>query len=95
VSVAARALAALDGVDEAIQAARGSDGLKGKDANELERRARDVRSALEQGDLDEAAKAANDLEKKVEDLSDDIDDEDAARRLENAVSAVVDILRDR
>ena len=95
VSVASRALAALDGVDEAIEAARGSDGLKGKDANELERRARDVRSALEQGDLDEAAKAANDLEKKVEDLSDDIDDEDAARRLENAVSAVVDILRDR
>ncbi len=94
-TVADRALAALDGVDEAIQAARGSDGLKGKDANELERRARDVRSALEEGDLDQAAKAASELENKVDDLADEIDDEDAARRLRNAVTAVIDILRDR
>jgi eukaryotic-like serine/threonine-protein kinase len=94
-SVADRALAALDGVDEAIDAARGSDGLKGKDANELERRAGDVRSALVEGDLDQAAKAAKELENKVDDLANEIDDEDVARRLQNAVTAVVDILRDR
>jgi serine/threonine-protein kinase len=94
VSVAAQALAALDGVDEAIQAARGSDGLKGKDANELERRAGDVRSALEQGDLDGATEAADALREKVDDMADEID-EDAARRLRNAVTAVIDILRDR
>jgi hypothetical protein len=93
--VADRALAALDGVDEAIDAARGSDGLKGKDANELERRAGDVRSALVEGDLDQAAKAAKELENKVDDLANEIDDEDVARRLQNAVTAVVDILRDR
>lgn len=93
-SVAAHALAALDGVDEAIQSARGSGGLKGKDANELERRARDVRSALEQGDLDGAAEAADALREAVDDLGDEID-EDAARRLQNAVTAVMDILRDR
>ena len=32
--------------------------------------------------------------KKVDDLNDEMD-EDAARRLQNAVTAVVDILRDR
>jgi serine/threonine protein kinase len=94
-SVAARALAALDGVDDAIAAAKGAGGLKGKDANELERRARDVRSALTQGDLDKAAKAANELANSVDKLADEIDDEDVARRLQNAVEAVVDILRDR
>jgi hypothetical protein len=94
-SVAARALAALDGVDDAIAAAKGAGGLKGKDANELERRARDVRSALTQGDLDKAAKAANELANSVDKVADDIDDEDVARRLQNAVEAVVDILRDR
>ena len=93
-SVAERALAALDGVDEAIAAAKRSGGLKGKDANELERRARDVRSALAKGDLDAAAKAAENLAEKVQDLNDEMD-EDAARRLENAVTAVIEILRDR
>jgi eukaryotic-like serine/threonine-protein kinase len=94
VSIAAQALAALDGVDEAIQAARRSDGLKGKVANELERRARDIRSALQQGDLDGASEAARALREAVDDLGDDID-EDAAQRLQNAVTAVIDILRDR
>jgi serine/threonine protein kinase len=93
-SVAARALAALDGVDDAIQAARGSGGLKGKDASDLERRAREVRSALEEGDLDGATEAARALREAVEDLGDEMD-EDAAERLQNAVTAVIDILRDR
>jgi uncharacterized protein YutE (UPF0331/DUF86 family) len=61
----------------------------------LERRAGDVRSALTQGDLDEAAKAANELADLVDKLADEIHDEDVARRLQNAVEAVVDILRDR
>jgi serine/threonine protein kinase len=94
-SVASRALAALAGVDDAIDAARGSDGLKGRDANELERRARDVRLALERGDLDAAAGEAEKLAEAVNDMEDEIDDDDVARRLENAVTAVVDILRDR
>jgi eukaryotic-like serine/threonine-protein kinase len=94
-SVAERALAALDGVDDAIAAAKGAGGLKGKEASELERRARDVRSALTQGDLDEAAKAAHELADSVDKVADEIDDEDVARRLQNAVEAVVDILRDR
>jgi eukaryotic-like serine/threonine-protein kinase len=93
-SVAERALAALDGVDAAINAAKGSGGLKGKEASELERRAHDVRSALAKGDLDAAAKAAENLAEKVQDLNDEMD-EDAARRLENAVTAVIEILRDR
>ncbi len=93
-SVAARALAALDGVDAAIAAAKRSGGLKGKEANELERRASDVRSALDAGDLDAAAKAAENLAESVHDLGDEMD-EDAARRLENAVTAVIEILRDR
>jgi len=93
-SVAARALAALDGVDSAIEAARGEGGLKGKEANDLQKRANTIRSALQAGDLDAAAKAANGLANAVDKLGDEID-EDEARRLENAVSAVVEILRDR
>ena len=92
--MADRALAALDGVDEAIDAAR-ADGLKNKEANDLVRRAREVRAALEDGDLDGAAREAAGLENAVDKVADEIDDEDVARRLQNAVAAVVDILRDR
>jgi serine/threonine-protein kinase len=93
-SVASRALAALDGVDAAIAAARGEDGLKNKDANDLLKRARDIRSALNDGDLDQAAEAASSLANAVNKLGDEMD-EDLFRRLEDAVAAVVDILRDR
>jgi len=93
-SVADRALAALDGVDAAITAAKGGGGLKGKDANTLEAKARDVRSALQAGDLDKAAKAADALEEAVKKVARDIDQR-PRERLENAVTAVIEILRDR
>jgi serine/threonine-protein kinase len=93
-TVAERALAALDGVDEAINAARGDGGLRNKEANELERRAGDIRSALEGGDLGAAAEEANHLADDVDNLSDEMD-EDRARRLRSAVTAVIEILRDR
>jgi serine/threonine protein kinase len=93
-SVTERALAAMDEVDAAIAAARRNGGLKGKDANELERRAREVRSALASGDLEEAAERARSLANAVEKLSDEMDDNEA-ERLANAVSEVIDILRDR
>ena len=93
-TVAERALAALDGVDAAIEEARGSDGLKNRDANELARDARSIRSSLEADDLDGALEATNELRDKVEELSDEMDD-DAGERLANAVTAVLEILRDR
>jgi hypothetical protein len=93
-SVADRALAALDDVDAAIEAARGDGGLKGKEANELERRVREIWSAVTRGDLGEAEDRARSLANAVDKVSDEID-EDEARRLENAADAVVDILRDR
>ena len=93
-SVAQQALEAMAGVDAAINAARGEGGLKGKEANDLEKRARDVRSALQEGNLDAAAKAAAGLANAVEKLDDDIDDEEADR-LTNAINAVVEILRER
>jgi serine/threonine-protein kinase len=93
-SVAQRALAALGEVDAAISGSRGDGGLKGKEANELEKRARDIRSALERGDLDAAAKAANGLAEAVDDVADEMSEE-AARRLQSAVRAVVEIIRDR
>ena len=93
-SVADRALAALDDVDAAIEAARGDGGLKGKEANELERRVREIRSAVTRGDLGEAEDRARSLANAVDKVSDEID-EDEARRLQNAADAVVDILRDR
>jgi hypothetical protein len=81
-------------VDEAIDSARGDGGLRNKEANELERRARDIRSALEGGDLDAAAAEASRLADDVDNLSDEMD-EDRATRLRNAVTAVIEILRDR
>jgi serine/threonine-protein kinase len=93
-SVADRALAALDGVDAAIGAAKGGGGLKGKEANTLEAKAREVRSALQAGDLDKAAKAADALDAAVKKVAREID-QGPRERLENAVTAVIEILRDR
>ncbi len=84
-SVADRALEALGEVDAAIAAIGASDDLKNKDINELERRARDIRSALEASNLDKAMDAADGLSNFVGNLDDEID-EDRARRLEDAVS---------
>jgi serine/threonine-protein kinase len=93
-TVAERALGALGGVEDAIEAARGDGGLKGKEANELERRARDIRESINDGDLDEAEDRARSLQSAVRKLDRDLD-ESAGRRLENAIDALIEILRDR
>jgi serine/threonine-protein kinase len=90
-SVADRALAALDAVDAAISATAGKDGLKGKERNDLERLARDVRSALVEGDLDAARTAAAALADQIDKVSKKLD-EQRARRLADAASALSDIL---
>jgi hypothetical protein len=79
-----RALAALTDVDAAIAGARGGGGLKGKDANDLERRAAAVRSALRDGDLGRAAKAAQELEDRADALGREIDAV-PERRLDDAI----------
>ncbi|HEV8282189.1 MAG TPA: serine/threonine-protein kinase [Candidatus Limnocylindrales bacterium] len=90
-SVTDRALAALDAVDAAISATAGKDGLKGKERNDLERLAGEVRSALVGGDLDAARTAAEALGDQIDKVSDKLD-EQRARRLEDAASALSDIL---
>jgi serine/threonine protein kinase len=90
-SIADRALAALDEVDAAISATAGKDGLKGNERNELEQRAGAVRSALVAGDLDTARKAAKALADRIDEHIDELD-EQRARRLEDAVSGLIDIL---
>lgn len=90
-SVFARALIALDKVDAAIASAASGGGLKGKERNDLQHRADAVRSALQTEDLKRARDAANELQKAVEKVSDELDDADAAR-LSDAVEAVRDIL---
>ena len=53
----------------AIVAAKGGrDGLKGKEANDLDAGVNAVERALDEGNLGDAAKRANDLVKRVEDL---------------------------
>jgi len=81
----------MDKVDAAIASAASGGGLKGKERNDLQRHADDVRSALQAEDLKRARDAANELEKAVEKVSDELDDTDAAR-LSDAVEAVRDIL---
>ncbi|HKG56880.1 MAG TPA: protein kinase [Candidatus Limnocylindrales bacterium] len=86
---AAAALKAVDRVEAAIAAARGGEeGLKGKDANELERRAEAVRAALERHDYATAAVAAADLRNRIERLE-ELDD-----RRRGALLAAVRALQD-
>jgi hypothetical protein len=84
-TVIGRALAALDEVDAAISATAGKDGLKGKERKDLERLAGQVRSALENGDLDAAGSAAA----KLKDRTGEFDDQE---RLADAVDSLADIL---
>jgi eukaryotic-like serine/threonine-protein kinase len=90
-SVVGRALAALDEVDSAISATAGKDGLKGNERNDLERLAGQVRSALEDGDLDAAGSAAEELKDRIDELRDELDEE-RADRLDEAATTLVDIL---
>lgn len=65
-SIADRALKALDDVDAAIAAIDTSaPGGAKKDTGDFARRARDIRSAVERGDLDAASKEADGLAKAV------------------------------
>jgi serine/threonine-protein kinase len=83
------AVAALDRVDAAIDAARGGkDGLKGKEANELQAVAARVRAALDDGDRAEALRRARDLARRVEDLPKDLRD-GAAADLRSAAASLV------
>jgi eukaryotic-like serine/threonine-protein kinase len=78
------ARASLGAMDAAISAARGGpDGLKGKDANDLEKRTAAIRRALDGGDRDEALDLARKLDRRVADLDEHLD-EDAASRLREA-----------
>jgi serine/threonine-protein kinase len=88
---AARAQAALNDVVAAIEGARGAGGLKGKEANELERLAADVGMKLRSGEYDEAREAASRLEERVRKLGHELDGARRAR-LEDAVSALIDAI---
>jgi hypothetical protein len=74
------ALASLTAMDAAISAARGgSDGLKGKDANDLERRTAAVGQALDGGDRGKALDLAQELDRRVRDVADHLNEDQAAR----------------
>jgi hypothetical protein len=84
------AIAALDELNAAIAAARGGpNGLKGKEANDLESLAGQVRRALTEGNLRAALDAARKLDRRISDLADKIG-RDQAGRLKAASS---DLLR--
>jgi serine/threonine-protein kinase len=86
------ALTALDAVDRAIAAARGGpDGLKGKDANELEDLAGRVRRDLLGGDRSAALDAARALDRKIRDVARHLG-KDAADRLRSASTALLGAL---
>jgi hypothetical protein len=71
-------------MDAAISAARGGpDGLKGKDANDLESRVAEIRQALEGGDRPAALELARKLDRRVADVVDHLD-EDQGSRLRSA-----------
>jgi hypothetical protein len=74
------AIAALDEVDAAIAAAKGGpNGLKGKEANDLESQAAAVRRALAEGNRRAALDAARKLDKRISDVADKIGRDQAAR----------------
>ena len=83
---------ALDDVVAAISAAKGGpNGLKGKEANELDSAAARVRRDLDAGDLAAALKDARALDKSVRDATDKLRS-DAAARLRTASAHLVDVL---
>lgn len=86
------ARAALDEVVAAISAAKGGpDGLKGKEANDLESAAARVRRDLDGGNRAAALKDARALDKRVRDVTDKMRG-DAAARLRAASAHLVDTL---
>jgi eukaryotic-like serine/threonine-protein kinase len=87
---AAAALTAMNDVYAAIQAADRNGGLRGKDVNDLVKRANAIRDALRRHDFREALKAADDLLEKVHD-ADRLRDANR-RQIEAAVQAVIDAI---
>ncbi len=89
---AAVELAALDQVDAAIAAAKGGrDGLKGKDANDLEALASQLRAAIIAGDDETAASAAAALAERTTALASKLQDP-RIQDLQAAVVALVALL---
>lgn len=83
------AIAALAAMDAAISAARGGpDGLKGKDANDLEQRTAAIRQALDGGDRATALDLARKLDHRVADLTKNLGS-DQANRLRTASQDLV------
>ena len=63
--------AAIADLRAAVAAAKGGrDGLKGKEANDLDGRISSVGDALDEADLDTAAERAGDLLERIEDVAD-------------------------
>jgi serine/threonine protein kinase len=87
---AAAGLAALNDVYAAIQAADRDGGLRGKDANDLLKRANAIRGALQRHDYRAARKAADDLLEAVDHL--DRLREANRRDIEAAVEAVIETI---
>jgi hypothetical protein len=74
------AVAALTEMGAAIDAARGGhDGLKGKEANDLQGRVAAVREALDAGDRNAALDEARKLDDRVRELADHLAEDQAAR----------------
>ena len=85
---------ALDAFDRALAAARGGpDGLKGKEANEVEALANDVRREVAAGDREDALDAARRLDRKVRDVTKGMDG-GAAEALRQASADLVARLGD-
>jgi serine/threonine protein kinase len=87
---AAAALDAMNDVYAAIQDADRSGGLRGKDVNDLVKRANAIRDALRRHDYGAALKAANSLLDFVDHL-DRLRDANR-RQIEDAVNAVIDAI---
>jgi hypothetical protein len=74
------ALTSLDAMNAAIGAARGGpDGLKGKEANDLERQTAEIRRALDSGDPAAALDLARKLDRRVADLAKNLGSDQATR----------------
>jgi serine/threonine-protein kinase len=87
--------AAFDQFAAALQDAQGGrDGLRGKDANELEKQAAQIRRALDEGDDDKAAERADELVKKVEELREEELSGEAGARLLTAAERLRDAVHE-
>ena len=74
------AISSLAAMDDAISAARGGpDGLKGKDANDLEQRTAAIRRALDVGDRHAALDLARKLDHRVADVAEHLGEDQASR----------------